>query len=213
MGRQTPAALVGAAAVIAASILTRAEPMAENREYLQEAQGYAKAFESQLEPELLGSAYMALENVVLAREEDPKLRAKLRSDCLALWLYLLQLLDRYLDPGFDPQDVPDKLVEPPELPGGIVLRPGADPARIDDPQVRADYEQAIAANRAKAERYRFQVGLHRLDTRIGGRAEAFIRSAYTFAPSDREEAKSAILKAIKNPERQAGLLRACYEPD
>lgn len=187
--------------------------MTENQKYLKEAHTHTKEFETQLEPELLRSAYMALENVILAQENDPKLRAQLRMDCLFLWLYLLQLLDRFLDPGFNPNDVPEKLVQPPPIPGGVVLRPGADPALIDDPKARAEYEKAIAANRAKAEQYRLQINLRRLDEQITLRAEAFIRNSYTFAPSDREEVKTAILTTIKNPQRQEGLLRACYEMD
>jgi len=187
--------------------------MMENQKYLREAHTYTKEFETQLEPSLLRLAYMALENVILAQESDLKLRAQLRVDCLYLWLYLLQLLDRFLDPGFNPNDVPEKLIQPPPTTEGVVYPPGANPALIDDPQARAEYEEAIAANRAKAEQYRLQINLRRLDEQITPRAEAFIRNSYTFTPSDRQEVKTAILQKIKNPQRQERLLKACYEMD
>ena len=84
---------------------------------------------------------------------------------------------------------------------------------IDDPQAQSVYEQAIAANRTKAKQYRLQINLRRLDEQITSRAEAFIRNSYTFTPSDREEARAAILQTIKNSKRREGLLKACYEMD
>jgi hypothetical protein len=192
---------------------TGANPMTNNEKYLKDTQAHAKDFEVGLEPERLREAYMALENVILAQEPDTNARIQLRATVLSSWLYLLQILDRFLDPNFNPNDVPEKFVQPPPLMGGVLLRPGADPALIDDPVARAEYEKAIAANRVKAEKYRLQVHLHRLDEQIPQRAEAFICNSYTFAPSDRDEVKAQILKMIKNPLRQAVLLKACYEAD
>ncbi len=181
--------------------------MQDNEKYLNAAQARAKEFEAEREPERLREAYMALENVILAQEHDPKTRGQLRTDSLSLWLHLLQLLDRFLDPNFNPEDVPEKLVQPPPTSGGIVLRPGADPALIDDPKVRAEYEKAIAANRAKADHYRLQINLRRLEERIPPRAEAFIRNSYTSAPGDQEELQTAIDGIMKNPQRKARLLK------
>jgi hypothetical protein len=192
---------------------TVARPMTDNQKYLKEAQVRIKEFEAELEPERLRQAYMALENIILVQEHDNKSRTELRETVLSLWLQFLQILDRFLDSKFNPHDVPNKLIQPPPTTGGVVYPPGADPALIDDPQTRSEYEQAIAANRAKAEYYRLQINLRRLDEQITSRAEAFIRNSYTFTPSDREEAKAAILKTIKNPQRQERLLKACYEMD
>lgn len=191
---------------LALAVITKAKPMTENQTYLDEARQRAKGFETELEPERLREAYMGLENVVLVAEHDPKTRARLKSECLIEWLRLLQLLDRFLDTKFDPRDVPDELVEPPPIPGGAVLRPGADPALIHDPIARAEYEKAIAASRAKANQYRLQTQLHRLNERISQLAEAFIRSSYTSSKRDQEELRNAINKIIKDPKRKAGLL-------
>ena len=191
--------------VIATVMLTEANPMTENQKYLEEAQAGAREFEEKLEPELLKQAYLALENVILQEEYDPKIRAQLRTNSLALWLRLIQLLDRCLDPDFDPADVPERLVQPPPTPEGVVYRPGAKPALIDDPKVRAAYEKAIAANEAKTAHFVFQTKLRRLDERIFPRAEAFIQNAYGSGSDDQEELKSAIDAFIKDAERKERL--------
>jgi hypothetical protein len=204
---------MGAPAILIVTfILTVAKPMMENQEYLKEAQERAQGFEDTLEPELLSQAYLALENVILGEEDDPKIRGQLRVEALDLWLHLLQFLDHYLDPKFNPDDVPELLVQPPPTSGEVVLRPGADPALIDDPKARAQYEQAIAANKAKTARYGLQTKLRRLDVRITPRAEAFIRNSYTSAPSDQAELKTAIDKWITNPQRKANLVKLLTPP-
>ena len=204
-------AVLSAAIIIAILLvpLTRLEvsAMKDNEKYLNEARAHVKEFEAELEPERLREAHMALEHVILTQETDPKTRGQLRTDSLSLWLHILQLLDRFLDPKFNPEDLPLTLVQPPLTSGDIVLRPGADSALIDDPKVRADYEKAIAANRAKAEYYRLQIGLRRLDERIPARAEAFIRNSYTSVSGDQKELQTAIDDTIKNPQRKAALLK------
>lgn len=181
--------------------------MNENQKYMKEAREHARGFEDKLEPELLKQAYLALENVLLLEEDDPKMRGQLRTNSLDLWLHLIQLLDHSLDPNFDPDDVPEEIVQPPPTSGGVVLRPGADPAKIDDPKARAEYKKAIADNEAKTAHYTLQTKLRRMDERITPRAENFIRNFYTPAPGDQKELKTAIDKTIKDPRRKAGLLK------
>lgn len=186
--------------------------MTENQKYLREAQAHAKEFENQLDPELLKQAYLALENVLLPEENDPKISGQLRTDSLHLWLYLIQLIDHYLDPNFNPNDVPEQLVQPPPTSEGVVYRPGVDPALIDDPKMRIQYEKAIAANEAKTNHYVLQIKLRRLDERITPRAEKFIQNFYTSDPCDQEELKTAIDKIIKKPERKRKLRLLYSDP-
>jgi hypothetical protein len=191
--------------LIMTPLARRPKTMPDNRKNLQEAHARALEFESKLDPDRLREADRALENVDLAREADPKVRAKLRSDCLVQWLELVALLDRHLDPDFDPDDVPEELVQPPPVPGGAVLRAGADPALVPDSRAREQYEKAIAANRAKAERYRVQTQLRRIGERIAPQAENFVRRYYTSAPADQRELKGAIERIIKDSARKARL--------
>jgi hypothetical protein len=179
--------------------------MTENEKCLKEAQKRVKEFETELEPERLREAYMSLENVVLAQENDVKIRTRLRDDCLTLWLEMIQILDKHLDPKFDPDDIPDNLVQPPPTSKGVVFPPGADPALIDDPKAREQYEKAVAANNAKINNYRLQTQLGRLNEQIPPRAEEFINSSYTSSETDQEELKNAIEKIIQKPERKVEL--------
>lgn len=181
--------------------------MNENQKYLKEAQEHAREFEDKPEPELLRQAYLALENVLLLEEDEPKTRGQLRTKSLYLWLHLIQLLDRFLDPNFNPEDVPELAIQPPPTSEGVVYPPGADPALIDDPKARAEYKKAIADNEAKTAHYTLQTKLRRMDERITPRAEDFIRNFYTPAPGDQKELKTAIDKTIKGPRRKADLLK------
>lgn len=186
---------------------TEAAVVSHNREFLAQARARVQQFHAEQEPERLREAYQALENIILADERDPQARLALRADTLSAWLGLLRLLDDRLDPAFDPSDVPEHLVQPPPNADGVVYPPGADPKLIDDPEARARYEQAIAANRAKAEHYRLQIHFGRLDERLTPRVAEFIRGAYTASPADRRELTAAIDAQIVAPARRAALLR------
>ena len=179
--------------------------MTENQKYLKEAQVVANEFEKKQDPELLKQAYLALENVNLQKEYDSKTRTQLRTNLLALWLHLIQLLDRFLDPNFDPADLPELSVQPPPTSEGVLYPPNADPALIDDPKARAQYAKDIAANEAKIIHYGLQTDLRRLDERIVPRAEAYIQNIYGSGPDDQEELKSAIDSFIENAERKERL--------
>jgi len=183
--------------------------MDSDTKHLQEAQAYAKRFEETLDSEQLRKAYLELENISVM-QQAPGSSPALRADTLRMWLVLLALLDQQLDPSFDQEKMPDLQVQPPDTADGTSYAPGADPALISDPAARRAYERAIRDNEAMIANYGLQVRLHRLNERITARAETYIRHAYTFAPSDREEVQAQILKVIKSPKRQAALWKACF---
>ena len=105
---------------------------------------------------------------------------------------MLKVLDQSIDRNFDADDVPSLTVEPPPSPDGSTLRPGVDPAKIEDPKARAEYKAAIAANNEKAINYSLQTKLLRLNTRITSLVEAFVLGNYTRSPVDQEELHSII---------------------
>jgi hypothetical protein len=179
--------------------------MTEVQKYLKEAHERMLEFEKQHDPERLREADRALENVELVKVVDPKVRVRLRAECLGTWLELVALLDRSIDPGFNPNDFPSKQVEPPAIPGAPSLEPGADPAQIRDPVARAAYERAIAANRAKTENYRVQTQLRRIGERVYPQSEIFIRRYYKAAPADQRELNEAVGRIIKDPDRKTRL--------
>ena len=181
--------------------------MSENQKNLHKADAALKQFETEMDPERLREAYLALENVIVVEERDSARRSSLRRDSLDLWLHMLDLIDRFLDPQFDPNDVPELRVQPPPDSDGKTYPAGSDPTLIKDPQSRAKYEKAIAANLAKANNYRLQINLRRLNQSIPERAESFIHKSYASTPEDQKELRSAIDKIIKNPARKAYLFK------
>lgn len=183
--------------------------MIDNQKQLQEAQTFADKFEASREPDWLEKAQGALEDVVWNAERDLKARAEIRLRELDMWLRLVDLLDRHIDPAFDENDTPRKLIDPPALadPTQGSLRPGASPSLISDPKLRSEYEQAIAANRAKIKRYEFQLDLRFLDQSIRPRAHKFVASAYKPTPEDRDEVKKAIERNIHSDREKAVLLK------
>ena len=204
MKRRIVLAIVPFGIAITSLNCAKVKTMTKNETNLEQSRTNAKEFQATQEPELLKEAYLALENVLLPEEDDPKERGRLRTRSLEQWLHLIQLVDDSRDPNFNADDVPERIVEPPPTSG---LRPGARPALIKDPKQRAEYERAITANRKKAKNYRLQIHLGRLNERITPRAEGFILDSYTQAAADQEEVRTAIEKTIKDPRRKAKLLK------
>lgn len=164
-------------------------------------------FEQTREPENLQAASDLLEEVDLSQETEGLKRLALRRETLQLWLSLLAAIDNHLDPAFDPADVPSVSVTPPPS-GGVQYPPGVDPSVIAEPQARRQYEAMIEQNRQKAERYRLQTRLRRLDEKLMPKVERFIRLSYTTVPGDQRELSETVRKLIPNPQRAAPLTRA-----
>ena len=198
--------IIFAAALTAAVLLAEVQAMTNNPEYLNQARKHLQEFETAHDAQQLREAYMAIENVVLVEEHDPQIRNRLRKDTLTVWLRLLRVLDQFVDPDFDPNDEPEDLVQPPPTTGGVIYPPGADPALIDDPKARAEYEAAIAKNRKKIEDYNLQLQLSRLSERISQRADSFIATSWLPLPRSENELKAAIEENIQDPKRKAHLL-------
>ncbi len=79
---------------------------------------------------------------------------------------------------------------------------GMDPKRIKDPRVRAEYEAAIAANRAKAERSLLQHQLRREEPRFLQTVKRFFVEAYTTKPYDNDELSRILGEVPDNSVRQ-----------
>lgn len=203
--------VISLAVSLIAPLVVEGKSMEANERHLAVAQTNVNEFEVHLGPERLREAYVALENIYLEEETDHEARRVVRRNTLYLWLQVVQHLDRYQEPNFNPKDVPELLVQPPPTRAGVVFPPGADPALIDNPDARAEYENAIAANRSKAERYNFQTELRLVDEEVTPRVKTFIRNSYTSVPADQEELRNAILEIIKNTRRKAELKQLLAE--
>lgn len=181
--------------------------MNENPEYLIRSRACITAFDSSREPERLREAYMALENVDPDLEQSQPAKAQIRAAALGIWLTLLDILDRGIDPAFDVDKTPQKTVAPPTAPGQPALRPGSDPALVRDETPRKQYEAAIEANRNYSKYYRFQLLLGRLNEPVTTRAQAFILKHYATSTPDRAEYSGLVAKLISNPARNSALLK------
>jgi hypothetical protein len=164
-------------------------------------------FEEKKEPLRLQEAADLLEGIDLAKEADAMKRLVLRRETLETWLALVALIDKNLDPNFNPQDVPSVSVIPPRV-GNVAYPPGADPKLIGDPQARQQYEAALKKNKEHAEQYRIQTWLRRFDQSLSPKVERFVRMSYTTVPGDQREVNETVKKLIKNPQRASTLTRA-----
>lgn len=182
-----------------------------NRKHMSENTTRAAAqlaeFEQKKEPLCLQAASDLLEGIDLAKEPEAMKRLVLRRETLQLWLALLALIDRNLDPNFNPKDLPSVSVIPPRS-GKVAYPPGIDPQAIPDPQVRREYEAMLKQNQQHTVQYRLQTLLRRLDQSVSPKVERFIRMSYTTVPGDQREISDTVEKLIKNPQRAATLTRA-----
>ena len=108
----------------------------------------------------------------------------LRSRKARLWLEGWRRVSRAVDPNFDFNDRPELNVSPPRSTG---LPPGVSPVAIQNPQLRTEYENAIAENRAKNQRYTEQNWLKLNAPSFYAEIERYLVNAYTRQPSDLEE--------------------------
>ncbi|MFL6469189.1 MAG: hypothetical protein ACJ72Z_14625, partial [Pyrinomonadaceae bacterium] len=90
------------------------------------------------------------------------------------------------------------------LKNGTKLWPGADPALIDDPKAREEYEKAIKENRAKQEKALIQPQLQELDPQVMQKTAQFVRKNYR--EEERADVRRAIERVIENEQRIARLL-------
>jgi hypothetical protein len=182
------------------------------RKHMSETTARAAAqlaeFEQKKNPQSLQAAADLLEGVDLDKEPDATKRLTLRRETLETWLKLIALIDKNLDPGFDPDDVPSVSVTPPPSAAGVAYPSGIAPADIPDPEVRRQYEGMRKQNQDKAQRYNLQDKLRRLDKKLTPKSERFVRLFYTTVTGDQRELSELVGNLIPNQDRAAALRRA-----
>jgi hypothetical protein len=168
-----------------------------------------KSFEATKSLGDIEKAFQAADAITPNTAKDENARKRLRSAKLSSWLAILNDVDKAEDATFDPKDVPAATVAPPPS-ERVVLDSGIDPASVRDPAVRKAYEDAIAANRQKAERYKLQTGLRALDERLLSRIDRYIKAEYKVTgpdplPEDRREVAEAVGALIERTSRKEQL--------
>jgi hypothetical protein len=129
----------------------------------------------------------------------------LREKQARLWLHAWQRIEKTIDKTWDPDDLPQMNVTPPH---GASGEAGMAPSAIKDPQLRAEYEAAIEANRKKNERYHQQSTAAKLKKYWVPEAERFLIGAYMKPPAANAELEALLNTYISDADRRARLLKA-----
>jgi hypothetical protein len=119
----------------------------------------------------------------------------LRRQKAQFWLEGWLRVSKAIDPSFDFDDMPLLNIAPPRATG---LPAGISPSAIKNPQLRAEYERAIAQNRTKAERYSQQYWLKSNGPRFFGEVEQYLVNAYSRPPSDLQELQQLLSRYIQD---------------
>jgi hypothetical protein len=125
---------------------------------------------------------------------DPASAATQAQAELRLWIALLSRFHRDLDPKFDPAQPPPTSVAPPEINGEQML-PGTKPDDIADPNIRKQYEAAIAANAARVKNFTAMFKLSAIHPTTIERAIASLRNARDTLGLPAAEIAAAVQKA------------------
>lgn len=123
-------------------------------------------------------------------------------DKLALWFAIFDAMDAEIAPDFNPDDLPELTVAPPLEAG---LPAGVAPASIKDPAVRKKYEDTLAANGLKNQRFSYQYALLQENLRAESDVEKFITTDVARDPAQLEILRSRLALAKLQPQRIAKL--------
>jgi len=99
-----------------------------------------------------------------------------------LWLYLLNYIEKQMDPTFDPKDEPEMNISVAELGESTmtneILFAGMDPQGIKDPKLRKKYEEALKKRDDKHIRQSFQWNLLQLREELAERLKQHIKRSF-----------------------------------
>lgn len=123
-------------------------------------------------------------------------------DKLTLWFAIFDAMDAEVAPDFDPDDLPELTVAPPLETG---LPAGVAPSSIKDSAVRKKYEDALAANDLKNQRFSYQYALLQENQRAESDVEKFITTDVARDPAQLEFLRSRLAQAKLQPQRIAKL--------
>jgi len=120
-------------------------------------------------------------------------------------LHFLAALDRSIDPAWNSKDVPPQGVPAPAHQGMVYSSGEVDPETIPDPEVRAQYVQALKANKDARRRYSVQLELRRIDDRAMRFAERFLADRFGNSQRDHQEFEQLLAASPVNETRKERL--------
>lgn len=160
------------------------------------------AFETEQDPTLV---HESLDMIEAAERGVSTGDITARKQALAQRLHFFAVLDRNIDPMWNPEDKPVKGAAPPLSHGAVYGSGEVDPATIADPAVRAEYERALQASKDYGKRYDVQFQLRRVDERAMRFVERFLAERYSESQADRQELEELLSAAPINDSRKKQL--------
>lgn len=111
------------------------------------------------------------------------------------FLHVWQRIEDALDEDYGPTDLP---VENVDIPEGVVGFPGMLPERVDDPNLRVEYEKAIRANEKKIDIYNKLIRLQNNKKMYFRVVKNYLVSTYSIAPYDNRELQDLVETYVKD---------------
>jgi len=159
-------------------------------------------FEKKQDPTLV---HEVLDTIEAAERDMPVGDATVCKRAVSRRLRFFAALDRYIDPIWDHKVVPVMGVPPPLLHGMVYGTGEVDPATIPDPEVRAQYVQALKINKDDNHRYFVQLQLRRIDERAMRFVELLLADRYTNSEGGRQEFEALLETSPVNELRKERL--------
>ncbi len=125
-----------------------------------------------------------------------------RAEKFVQLLRVVNHADARIIPGFDLEALPPMTAAPPPESG---MPAGVDPQGIQDPKMKAQYEQSIAENQSEREQFALQSKLHAIQRDCVEAISDHVSESYSDAPQHTEELKAQINEHIDSVARKASL--------
>jgi len=170
---------------------------------INQASALLAEFERTKSIDQLDSAFRAVERISPPGVDKAVPRPVARRELAQTWLKLLAAMDQNLDPNFDvndPKNFPLQNMAPDGL-EGMKYPSGVRPEDIKEPEVRANFEEALKKNEEKRVRLTFQIGLRNVDQLANIAVERFLRDNYTTSKKDQSELEGLMKQAKLSPAR------------
>jgi hypothetical protein len=124
-----------------------------------------------------------------------------RGEKASLLLHAWHRLDGEIDRNFDLNTRPLLNVPAPEgLPSGVA------PEAVKNPQLRAEYAEARAANARKGQTYTRQFQLRQLEELFSKQAEKYLVEMYSLSPFNLDELRQRLDASIKSPDTRQRII-------
>ncbi|MDD5482687.1 MAG: hypothetical protein PHP98_03415 [Kiritimatiellae bacterium] len=119
-----------------------------------------------------------------------------------LWFKLHEAVEKEIDKNFDFTSSPQRNISAPgSYPSGVA------PESIKEPELRKEYEKALAENKKKIDEHNFQYRLRKLEEDISYKLECFLVEVYSQPPEAIDELQKIMDTYKMNEETKSRMLK------